>query len=563
MRGSHQTLTVRKAPYRPKDPNAATSFGKISNIINDDNNNNNNNKLKTNCPATTMSHAQQYARPFDWSQRQGIITQLYIFEDRPLKEVAEIMRDSYQFHATYKMYKDHFRKWNLRKNLNSKVFEDFLIRPRQQNTPPTAHSPNGTVVVRNLSRRMTRYVRSGSGGSPNAEPAQILYGMVLPRQVESPGSLKHAERSSTSSPLSGPLYRLPHILLLAWGCPSHPVLGCAYDKVLYRAYGHQVQEDLLLDYTIGIARNFLHEKRSALGFALLNHCFGMFKGMLDSNPWLDPNPWLILAAFYGAYDLARFDPELAVNFMGYIDQLTTVKGHAFHELFTTLRQSGSDGVLAQFERVILECFMDTMAGSFRDKKMVLDIMRSFSIGFIRAYPKKAMPSIEVSRATVQEVFDNLKDDPDSVIIKPIPAEGQPSSAELEAIVKFPKSPMEDFLHGWANTHPASTSPSPSTTSSVAGTTIASDTDSEDQGSNRADSPPAFDPFLVEIILNKVVEETSVELYSGNLSVTARLMDLKGCFGNLSGQYSDIEELRKAYADLMGYYAENASIYIPH
>lgn len=312
---------------------------------------------------------------------------------------------------------------------------------------------------------------------------------------------------------------------------------------------------------IGIARNFLIQERFELGFALLNQCFEMFREMLD------PNPWLILAAFYGAYDLARHDRRLAAMFMRYIDDLTsadTNTPHAFHTLFAILRKSGPDGVQQSFQAVIMECYMDLMASSFADKRLVLEIMRSFSRGFMKAYPD-GMPSIQASRAMVQKAFDGLKGNPDTLLVKPIAVQGRPSS-ELEALVSFPKDPMDDFLHGWANTRPPSTSPSPSAASTSSGeattptTMTTTEPGSDGQRNNREESPQVFDSELTAIIMNKVIEETSVEIHHSNMSVTARMMDLKQCL-NPSAEYSDIEDLRGAYEHLRKFYAEDPNIYL--
>ncbi|KAK7943002.1 uncharacterized protein PG986_012115 [Apiospora aurea] len=534
MRVSHKTLPVRKAPPRPRD----------------DANSNKKKVKKTSRPSMAMSHSQpqSWARPFDWSAHQGIITQLYIVEDLPLKEVEEIMREDFKFHATPKMYKDHFRKWGLRKNLSSQFVEDFM-RTRPANLTPTARSPNGsTVVDRNLDRRMNRYLRSGSGsgsGCPNAQPIHFIYDMGSPQRFESPGNLKHAEQTM-------------HLIgdYIAAMDSRSGALGPTYNMAAGKAY-HWIT-------LVGIARSFLYEGqlgmghgRTKLGFAVLNQCFEIFKDMLG------PNPWLILAAFYGAYDLARLDPELATRFMRYIENLANIKQHQFHHLFATLRQSGSDGVLENFETVILRYFMDRMAGSFRDRKMVLDIMRSFSYGFKMAFPNKAMPTIEAPPAMVQKAFDRLKGKSDTLLIPPVPLNDQPSSG-LAAMVSFPRSPMEDFLQGWTNTRPTPNSPSPSASASSVDTTAVSDMGSHWQGSDIAESPPALDRSMVEmIILNKVVEETSVEIHSGNLSVTARLMDLRACSDNPTKEYSDIKELRPAYYYLMDFYMQNSSIYLPH
>lgn len=309
---------------------------------------------------------------------------------------------------------------------------------------------------------------------------------------------------------------------------------------------------------IGIARNFLHQGRFELGFALLNHCFEMFKEMLE------PNPWLILAAFYGAFDLGRSDYRLAFIFMQYIDDLTNAEHatpHAFHRLFNILRKSGPDGVQQSFQAVIMECYMDLMESSFADKRLVLEIMRSFSRGFMKAYPGRMDTSIEAPHATVQKAFDNLKGKPDSLLVEPVHMPGRPRS-DLEALVSFPKDPMDDFAQGWASTRPPSTSPSPSasSSSSESTTTTTSDASSEDQRSTRAESPQVFDSTLTAIIMNKVVDETSVELHHGNISVTARMIDLKKCF-NPSAEYSDIEELRSAYEYLVNFYSEDPIIYL--
>ncbi|KAK8879547.1 Clr5 domain-containing protein [Apiospora arundinis] len=533
-------LTVREAPpSRPKDPGIAAR------------DQHQNNKLKTKgSSVAAMSRAQQqqqpWARPFDWSLRRNIITQLYILDDLPLKEVEEIMREEFQFYATQKMYKDHFRKWGLRKNLSSQFVEDLLIRKGQQNSPGQAHIPNGAVIVRNLNRRVSRYVRSGPGLGPNAELVHLLNGMNRPLQSGSPGNMGHAEKS---------MYVIKDYVTamdsMSSKSPKSGALGPAYNTAAGNTYYWIT--------LIGIARNFLHENRFELGFALLNQCFDMFTKMLD------PSPWLILAAFHGAFDLARIDPRLGTIFMQYIDELTNVetasKPHAFHTLFAILRKSGSEGVLKNFEAVILECFMDLMTSRFAEKRPVLEIMRSFSCGFFKAYPVTA-PTIEASRATVQKAFDKLKGNPDSLVVKPIAVKGRPKSA-LQAIVCFPKSPMENFLKGWASTRPASTNSSPSASSSDEETTTSPESPkNEEEGSSRADSPAVFDPLRVETIFTNVIGETLVEMHSGNLSVSARMIDLKDCFDPSSSlKYTDIEELSLAYTTLRAFYASNAAIYL--
>ncbi|KAK2770172.1 hypothetical protein CKAH01_04515 [Colletotrichum kahawae] len=50
-----------------------------------------------------------------WTCHQGVITRLYKDENRPLKEVKQIMETEYFFHATERMYKTRIKRWGLDK----------------------------------------------------------------------------------------------------------------------------------------------------------------------------------------------------------------------------------------------------------------------------------------------------------------------------------------------------------------------------------------------------------------------------------------------------------------
>ncbi|OCK89480.1 uncharacterized protein K441DRAFT_278185 [Cenococcum geophilum 1.58] len=57
------------------------------------------------------------------------IQDLYLKEDRTLKEIMDIMAGSYDFVATKTQYERHFRKWGFRKNVNPSVWK--FINHRQ------------------------------------------------------------------------------------------------------------------------------------------------------------------------------------------------------------------------------------------------------------------------------------------------------------------------------------------------------------------------------------------------------------------------------------------------
>ncbi|TGO47402.1 hypothetical protein BCON_0279g00010 [Botryotinia convoluta] len=53
----------------------------------------------------------------EWERQRLTFTQLYITEDKPLKEVMKIMEKEYGFHATPRQYKRRIEQWKLDKNI--------------------------------------------------------------------------------------------------------------------------------------------------------------------------------------------------------------------------------------------------------------------------------------------------------------------------------------------------------------------------------------------------------------------------------------------------------------
>ncbi|KAK5635682.1 hypothetical protein RRF57_011394 [Xylaria bambusicola] len=62
-----------------------------------------------------------------WDCHQSTILRLYIDEDRPVKDVADIMKRIYLFDADVRSYKYHLKKWNVFKSISSTV-KDKAIR---------------------------------------------------------------------------------------------------------------------------------------------------------------------------------------------------------------------------------------------------------------------------------------------------------------------------------------------------------------------------------------------------------------------------------------------------
>ncbi|KAF4928199.1 hypothetical protein CGCVW01_v002065 [Colletotrichum viniferum] len=62
-----------------------------------------------------VTKSKVYATEDHWTCHRGIITRLYRDENKTLKEVKQIMEETYYFHATERMFKTRIKRWGLDK----------------------------------------------------------------------------------------------------------------------------------------------------------------------------------------------------------------------------------------------------------------------------------------------------------------------------------------------------------------------------------------------------------------------------------------------------------------
>ncbi|KAI8230568.1 hypothetical protein K4K55_006549 [Colletotrichum sp. SAR 10_96] len=62
-----------------------------------------------------FTKSKVYATEDHWTCHRGIITRLYRDENKTLKEVKQIMEETYYFHATERMFKTRIKRWGLDK----------------------------------------------------------------------------------------------------------------------------------------------------------------------------------------------------------------------------------------------------------------------------------------------------------------------------------------------------------------------------------------------------------------------------------------------------------------
>ncbi|KAG9243461.1 hypothetical protein BJ878DRAFT_116428 [Calycina marina] len=93
---------------------------------------------------SAASNASKWANLQDWEKVKPFIRQLYVAEDRTLRDVMAIMAAEYDHHATKKMYASRFTKWGWDKNRK----EDEMVFILQKTAERAAAGKKATFQVR-------------------------------------------------------------------------------------------------------------------------------------------------------------------------------------------------------------------------------------------------------------------------------------------------------------------------------------------------------------------------------------------------------------------------------
>ncbi|KAK7964133.1 hypothetical protein PG988_011107 [Apiospora saccharicola] len=474
-------------------------------------------------PLKTVSRAaqSQCTGPFDWSHLRDIITQLYIIDDHPLKEVQRIMREQFSFHATQKMYKNQFRRWGLRKNLSSQFIHDFLVRTGQQHSLVPSQSLYVTIRTPNLIRPITSSIwpcpgsnRPWPGSNINIKLLFQPKSMSLPYYLKPPGDLGHVERSMN---LIG-----DYIALSSKGSITNfNPWGTSYQKTADQAMTWMTM--------LSIGQHYIMDRRFGEGFAMLDHCFIRVRQMLE------PTAWLIFIVFYAVSTLAKLDSNVAGIFLRYLNNVANIPTpHAFHHLFDIMKKCGADGVASMFPTVIGSFFMDALSQGFPDMESGLTVMQDLVQGKARSLYVYSMPA---PRATVQRALDSIATKDGAVSISASPVSGR-LSTKHNIVLRLPKSPtiIYDIVR--------CALPSP----------LLIDPGAEDNDMDIPNLNLGGNGTYMEY----VIRDSLVEMYSDELRVTARLADLAMCFDETAA-VSEVEEVNQAYLGLKEY-LQNCSIY---
>ncbi|KAK8131551.1 hypothetical protein PG984_007989 [Apiospora sp. TS-2023a] len=295
----------------------------------------------------------KWASQADWDQHRPVITQLYIDEGKPLKEVIDILENDYDFKATAKMYKVRCS------SLFNRANTDFLYICSDQS------------VYRDRFKQWSLYKYNSMGPSESAHRRSLVQRRGRPAQVEEtrqPLPLKTNQYLVSGPSSSG--YTADDACIKVESASGFPVfskrLGQTFDNTaaysrprllsspdattlteVFLRLSNQFMTrnaELQVGYTwertipwwgeLESAARLLDSQHYQEGLRLLGICFDKLVPMLQ-----EPEPALIPAIYMC---ILRLPPDLKRPFISYVAKLAAIKlpkGHPLTLMWNKLRES--------------------------------------------------------------------------------------------------------------------------------------------------------------------------------------------------------------------------------
>ncbi|KAI1840562.1 hypothetical protein JX266_013226 [Neoarthrinium moseri] len=258
----------------------------------------------------------------EWDAQKEQILHLYIELNKPLRQVADIMRQKHGFCASPKQYKHRFKVWGMRKNLTRNERDDVWLKAARGQA---AQLP--LVKGRQLgSQRLKNFIAN------RAEVRIVQPGL--------PESLKLAESAMRATVIYSEDW-VKHMAIVK------------DDLAGVRTRGWWV------DITSAATR-IKDQPDSPAGFAMLNDCCSRFQSVLrywDSN--------LVQCTYFALLSLANAGEEVARLFIKFAAELCAIElgpSHPFTMLWVSIHAMGISEA-RQAEVPILTAYFNIVLGN--------------------------------------------------------------------------------------------------------------------------------------------------------------------------------------------------------
>ncbi|KAK8099089.1 Clr5 domain-containing protein [Apiospora kogelbergensis] len=238
-----------------------------------------------------------WASAQEWESHRETITRLFWDENRPLREVVEIMSRDHGFNATPKMYKARTREWGLKKNLKVSETRE-IIRQAKHGEISVPLEIRGRKIGSKMLKENLRVVNIADPDGNHHNPPNIH------RMAEA--ALRAISDYSTVA-FQSATFNFSSNDMTPYNWDSQP---CTWLQRLWVA-----------------ADNVAQDRDSAANFQNLNYCFDLFVSLLRQE-----SPESLAVAHVAFFKLLTIGPELAKVFSRFLLGLSTIKNGKTHPL---------------------------------------------------------------------------------------------------------------------------------------------------------------------------------------------------------------------------------------
>ncbi|KAI5918923.1 Clr5 domain-containing protein [Camillea tinctor] len=277
-----------------------------------------------------------FALAGDWARYRSTITELYLEENKPLKEVKQIMEEQYFFFATDKMYKNHFKRWRVQKNFRHHQVSELLAEKSKRVRP--GESTKLYIHGREVDEdRLNTYLRRVTPSRRRLieanttillrQETRLPHMRSIPRRLKAPDTLEATESC----------FHFVSVYADS-SCTSEPWQMFFASKKMNEM---KIRNSFWNTLNSGILSS--NAGRITHGFKLISHSFYLFKKLLISRyPFLIINMCSIFR--YLSQVLNGDLLDLFISYACKMSQIILPPGHPICSILSTIRKAGLAGL---------------------------------------------------------------------------------------------------------------------------------------------------------------------------------------------------------------------------
>lgn len=314
------------------------------------------------------------------------------------------------------MYKAHFEKWAIRKNLNRKIARERIAQRVAVLVSGDASRSEGREANPADAEKLKRYLRRLP--PQQYQRMQELTTLKALEAIKSRGqSVADLQRHGVPGRPLLPLARAPDMSYRSESCMRilRNYINGSFEQQLWDmsdcpCWREEDHDPLKMSSgwsgLVQSASVILRDGYTDYAFGILNFCFDQCQYILRSE-----DPWMSPFVFRAAFDIARTHPELYRSLVRYLTQLSSIihgRHHPFFLLMEELRRMDI-GEIIELDTHLIEAYVGLMRTAVRHEGLAEEVENLLVRKVMCSW---GWPKMEDPEAAVADLVGRLEREPD-------------------------------------------------------------------------------------------------------------------------------------------------------